>query len=474
MPSWEKVVEVYTATEAQEIIAQACAVLQDNKNNSSEKAQLLATFLKTKNVQLTEHNITDMPSLHFGSIQSTDTRTFVNNRPIDWQQVEAWLGDKGYILRRRTLMDGAFDSVCPVYFIADSDGEVIAEGKGLTDEQARRSAMSEALERLLGVAVPQEVTTGTYENLYKNKQWNLGQLSGPRDTFAKNIPTEWISARNITQDEACYLPAEVVHFGYTPEHTKTRLFSLHHTTGLAAGSSAEEATLNGLFEVLERDAYWITMRCKINCPDIDLQKVNGLTPAIITIVETLKQKGFRLSIKDMSLDWGIPIAHAVLQDQNGKLPAFTHGTGAGFSWTVAVGRAVCEVLQMYAGQSAVMQEPSYVKEVAAVGNAVAYGELIWSDPLFIKNIEHLTTPSSASWESDEKILSVEALLKHLATRGHEVLVAKVGEAAGIVVVRVVVTNSTQPDPRLERISPRLEMWRKKEGLPGFYTDTILT
>ena len=59
--------------------------------------------------------------------------------------------------------------------------------------------------------------------------------------------------------------------------------------------------------------------------------------------------------------------------------------------------------------------------------------------------------------------------------GHEVVVANLESDLGLSVVRVFVTNATQPDTRLEKIGSRLEKWMKKEGLQkGFYSDPILT
>ncbi len=484
MPHWGKVVEVYTAQEARGLLSAAYQYVQHKKippelnDGAKEKVLQLAAFLKKKGARYSPQRpvIENFPSLKFGKTRSSGTRSFVNRKEVNWSTIENTLKDRGFKLRKREFLDNDFDSLCPVYYLVSEERGVISEGKGLTDEQARRSALAEGVERIFGVAPTSQknLRLDTYKNLYRDKDWDLGTIVGPRDTFDKNSITEWLPATNISRNEKCYVPAEISYFGYSPQRTKTRLFSLYHTTGLACGSSIEEAALNGIFEILERDAYWITMRCKLNTADIDLKKVPSLDQNILKIVTALNKKGVLLHVKDMSLDWGVPIVHAVLEDTSGRLPAFTHGTGAGFTWSTAVARAVCEVLQMYVGQCAVVQERGNWQEIGAVSGASAQPVLMWSDPLYKNNLLHLTTPLDKKWRPRETISSVEELLAHLKNKGHEVLVTELASRGDLKVVRVLVTNVTQPDPRLERISPRLEKWRKKEGLRGFFTDSILT
>ena len=472
MPEWEKVLDVYSVEDARTIIAAAHRTPVEG-----DAASKLADFLKSKGaLQVVEHSSAALPMLNFSAVASEGTRSFVNRKEVNWDEIKTLLEGKGFTLHKREFLDGKFDTLCPVYLLSSEEYGVIAEGKGLTDEQAQRSAMAEGVERIFGSVPPSKdaIIFDTYRNLYAGKSWDLSAIAGTRDPFAKDIPTEWLPAINVQRKEAAYLPAEMSFFDYSPQFTKTRLFSLHHTTGLAAGSSVEEAAISGLFEVIKRDAYWITMRCKVETPDIPLDKVVGLDPKILAVVEMLEQQGFSLFIKDMSLDWGTPVAHAILQDRSGRIPAFTHGTGASFTWSVAVSRAVCEVLQMYSGQLALTKEDGHWQEIAAAANAPARPEWMWSDPLFAANIQHLITRSSLEWNSTEGAKSVDDYLAVLAEKGYEVVVAPLAEVGDLKVVRTFITNATQPDPRLERISPRLESWRKKLGLNGYFTDPILT
>jgi thiazole/oxazole-forming peptide maturase SagD family component len=464
LPEGMELMSVYAAEEARRIFAHPAKIYEEAR------------------ISITRPNPsapTTHPSLVFSKIHHSGTRSSSNGKEVNWISIESMLKEKGFTLRKRSYLDKMFDEVCPVFFLEHKEQGVIAEGKGITEEQARKSALAEGVERILGSApsdiASEAIILDTYENLYRGKSWNLGTLTGPRDLFSENIETEWVPARNISRDETCFIPAEMAYFEYVPNSTHTRLFSMHHTMGLAAGSSLEDAVLSGIFEVIERDAYWITMRCRINCPDVTIEEVPGLDPKILKIIELLEKKGFRLILKDMSLDWGIPVIHAILSDEKGRIPAFSHGTGASLSLATAVARAVCEVLQMYAGLVEVADANFQWEEIVSVDGVLGKPELAWSDPLYKSHLGHLLTPSLSRWENVYPINSIPVLLEKLMERGYEVIVADLKSGIDLQVVRVHITNATQPDPRLERISPRLTEWSARENLEkGFYADPILT
>jgi thiazole/oxazole-forming peptide maturase SagD family component len=465
LPEGRELMSVYKIEDAREIFSHTPSEIY-------KQIDLPMTFKKRS-------AITEFPHLEFKVIQHDGTRTFSNSREIDWTVVESVLANKGFVLRKRSYLENAFDGLCPVFYLEHKERGVIAEGKGLTEEQAKRSALAEGVERIFGAeptrATMESIVIDTYKNLYGAKEWDLGALTGPRDLFSEDILTEWIPAINISRDEQCFLPAELAYFEYIPESNHTRLFSMHHTMGLAAGSSLEDAALSGIFEVIERDAYWITMRCRVNCPDIDIEKVPDMDSRISEIKQLLKSKGFNLVLKDMSLDWGIPVVHAVLCDEKGKIPAFSHGTGASFSLSTAIARAVCEVLQMYSGLVEVTDTNFEWEEVVSVDGVLGKPELAWSDPLYRTHLEHLLTASEQQWKNEYPVNSLKSLLEKLRELGHEVIVADLKSGTDLQVVRVHITNATQPDPRLERMSPRLHAWAEREGLKkGFYGDPILT
>ncbi len=405
------------------------------------------------------------------------TRVSLNPKPIDWDVLEGNLATLGYSLSKREYLNGALNETCPVYVLSHTEHGVISEGKGVDEAQARRSALAEGVERILSA----DHTRAAERSLVARAKDIEGYTpfifgAGPRDSYSDSIMTEWIPAYNVSTQKPSWMPTELAYYQYEPQKSHLRLFSLTHTMGLAAGSSIEDATLSGIFEALERDAYWIIMRNRINCPDINLNTVPNLSPNIQKIISALAEKGYRLSIKEASLDWGIAIAHVVLTDTEGRIPAFAHGMGAGFDWATAIARAVTEVVQVHAGLYAFTQDHGYWQDVVGGAGVLGRPEFAWTDPLFYPHIKHLLTPSKTQSLLKVEFKTFSSLIESLKERGHEVLIAQLGKMEGVEVIRVLISGTTHPDERLERITERMKKFAGAESneWKGFYSDPILT
>ncbi|MBV9442249.1 MAG: YcaO-like family protein, partial [Acidobacteriaceae bacterium] len=77
--------------------------------------------------------------------------------------------------------------------------------------------------------------------------------------FTVDTPVHWTPARSLVTGERVFVPAAAV---YIPFHyhgaTRSAFILQPISTGLACAGSVEEATISGLCEVLERDAFTIT------------------------------------------------------------------------------------------------------------------------------------------------------------------------------------------------------------------------
>lgn len=125
-------------------------------------------------------------------------------------------------------------------------GQVSATiGKGWNLRQALCGALGEAFERYCAAHPPLlDVTRCASMEVESLIGW------GHPDGF---VPVDVCEARELLTGRSCLLPAVDVHFPYHGRDlgcTPVR----PHTSGLASGASVEEATLFGLFEVIERHA----------------------------------------------------------------------------------------------------------------------------------------------------------------------------------------------------------------------------
>lgn len=373
----------------------------------------------------------------------------------------------------------------PVYEVHKEDGSagVIAEGKGLDDERSRASAVGEAVERILGSnpAETVEVITASAVELGSLALPSTELGLGPRDAFSDNLRTDWVHGYSPT-GAAILVPAEMVFMSYV---SRTGVVAVAHrnTTGLAAGTTRSHAFLNALMEVLERDAYWIVMRCRLQCSNIELDSTPGLPPYVKDIVAECARAGLRFHLKDISLDWPVHIVHALLANEQQQAPAFAHGTGAAFDLATAATRAVCEATQVHSDLRRLVG--TELEQFILPEDRARSAALSWADPLWRPNVEHLMT--SAVRDREQSVAPVRAyqspnesletsafrLLRILVERGHRVICCPLGELGGIQAVRVLVTGATHPDPRIERVSARLRRYSGSSSR-GIYGDPILT
>lgn len=128
----------------------------------------------------------------------------------------------------------------------------VSNGKGLTDEAARISAIMESLElahaeyprpeRLRRCSARQLASTGAA--LYRPDE--LPGYGGAY--FAESYTAEWTCGRDLATGTPTWVPSSAVYFFRRPSYHAT------NSNGLAAGNSAGEAGVHALLELIERDA----------------------------------------------------------------------------------------------------------------------------------------------------------------------------------------------------------------------------
>ena len=143
----------------------------------------------------------------------------------------------------------------PTWVAIRPDGLIlqVSNGKGLTDEAARISAVMEAIEL-------HHAENPLPERLVIARERDLRAAWGERLLAASDLPGflglpwtdarlgEWTEGEDMATGRPSLVPSSAVYFLRRP--------SLHDTSsnGLASGNTFAEATLHALFEVIERDA----------------------------------------------------------------------------------------------------------------------------------------------------------------------------------------------------------------------------
>ncbi len=138
--------------------------------------------------------------------------------------------------------------------------------------------------------------------LYLDEQYQSGLI--PWAPFTPDAMVAWTRGRSLHQGRDVLLPAAMV---YVPYHYQRSLGDAPITqpisTGLAAGSSWIEATLSGLCEVIERDAFTLTWQARMAHPRIDPATVPA---SCKNLLERYRAVGIGIKIIDITSDIRMP------------------------------------------------------------------------------------------------------------------------------------------------------------------------
>ncbi|GLX40754.1 hypothetical protein Sros01_68270 [Streptomyces roseochromogenus] len=235
-------------------------------------------------------------------------------------------------------------------------------GKGMSDVQARASALGEALERYSGVHQGDEARiTASYEDLgdraiapndlalYSARQfadrdeWNsrdvhFHRVLTPLDTAA---PIEWTPVWSLTAEQHRYVPTASLFYGYPLD--RDHLYAAADSNGSAAGTSIEDATLQGFMELVERDSVALWWYNRVQRPAVDLESFGE--PYFREWQAQYGSLGREAWVLDLTADFGIPVMAAISRRVDKPAEDILIAFGAHFDARIAVGRALTEMNQ---------------------------------------------------------------------------------------------------------------------------------
>jgi ribosomal protein S12 methylthiotransferase accessory factor len=108
----------------------------------------------------------------------------------------------------------------------------------------------------------------------------------------------------------------------------------------------EEALLQGILEVVERDAQAIFTWNQLPMPEVRLDTLPvEEDKALHRAVKALQTSDLQVTLKDITTDTQIPTLYAFGTDESGEGPAFQWGVGSHLDPGIAVSRAITELLQ---------------------------------------------------------------------------------------------------------------------------------
>jgi ribosomal protein S12 methylthiotransferase accessory factor len=244
-------------------------------------------------------------------------------------------------------------------------GEGGAGGKGLSDMQARASALGEAIERASGVFQGDEVVVrAAFEALgndaihpndcmlFSERQY-AAREEGPVHfagmhavpvRFDPRVVLDWTPVWSLTRECHRYVPTQYLYFAHPGPVEQA--FSHADSNGNACGNTLEEAILQGLLELIERDAVAIWWYNRLRMPAVDLR--DGADRPIVELLDFYRGIGRQVHALDLTHDLGVPVFAAISRVAAGGPQEILVGFGAHLDPFTALGRALTEMNQMLA------------------------------------------------------------------------------------------------------------------------------
>ncbi|MCU1264095.1 MAG: hypothetical protein JWM21_413 [Acidobacteria bacterium] len=235
--------------------------------------------------------------------------------------------------------------------------ERAAAGKGVTENDAMRAAIGEAIEHYCAAHLNEQNTRIANWTelegkgisppecvLYSEAQY--AQKGFPYHRWNPEDKVTWSPMRELPGDQEIFAPTSLVYL--TAMATRAEdVFTFSTSNGLAAGPNLEFAILNGLYELVERDGFLITWMNKLPAPQIDFSEMGGLA---VSIGAHYKKFGTEVQVYNVSTDLPIYVMMAIALDRTGQGPAGMVGLGCHLDPRIAVLKSMFEICQVHPGE----------------------------------------------------------------------------------------------------------------------------
>jgi oxazoline/thiazoline synthase len=240
-----------------------------------------------------------------------------------------------------------------------------SSGKGMSDIQAKTSALCEAIERysgeftgtepriaasfraLGGDAVhPGEVMRFSARQYREREAWNSrrSRFNVVPEPFDEEARIDWTPVWSLTQQRHKYLPTELLYFGARASTDGEASYCVGCSNGNASGNNLEEAVLQGALELVERDAVAMWWYNRLKKPGVDVASFDDRRLMdLLAYYGTLGRDAWAL---DLTSDLGIPAFAAVSRLRDAPEERILFGLGCHLDPRLALQRAFGEMNQI--------------------------------------------------------------------------------------------------------------------------------
>jgi ribosomal protein S12 methylthiotransferase accessory factor len=354
-------------------------------------------------------------------------------RPLPPSLTSDYLGP--HSLFREPLVD--LDGPLPTAQVGLPLGDGTQEpgvGRARSFDASRRTAVLEALERHTGFCHRPSagVVEATLAELGERAvdPRTLGHHTDEqyaRDGFpfaplgaAERV--RWVPVTPVGDGPARYLPEAAL--SWVHRRGTRRPFFYDTSNGFALGQSHEEATLHGMLEIVERDAFLLAWHRRLLLPELTLGPADGDVRDLVERVEIVT--GFRVRLFWATLDIDVPVVLALAERDAASGPCTLVSTAASLHPRAAAESSVFEVAARVASiRYAFNDDPAHRQRLAEDHSALRGMEdhsLLGSLPGSREWFAFLTAPDrpsvglTAMAAAAPRFATLDQDLDHLRTR----------------------------------------------------------
>jgi ribosomal protein S12 methylthiotransferase accessory factor len=342
-------------------------------------------------------------------------------------------------------------------------------GIGLTPEEALGATIGEALERyslFTNRLRPAATVKATYPEV---AEWAIAPFQFARcsdseyarcpDWNLKLTPYDpatrynWVWGYSLTRRQPVLVPATQVY--WTHPFEPAQCFVLPGSSGTSLGQSLLQASLQGLYEVVERDAFMIAWLNRLAMPRLDLAALAAGSKPVAAVVQAAEGAFVELHLNNLTTDLGIPVILAICYNRGQRQPGLVVGASCNLDPQKAVSKALLEALHcriFFSGafrRSAGLTGPLKPEQVTTRDEHVA----LYTQPEMVSALDFFRqAPQLQTWEhlpdhlpAGENRSRLEFCLARLLEAGMEAVVVDITvpevRDMGYWVVRVLVPQA---------------------------------
>lgn len=335
---------------------------------------------------------------------------------------------------------------------ASTRGQIDGAGGAIDPVKASKLCVAEALERYASCLVPEEqIIWATSDDLgdqaidlRRFPECSPTELANPRSVHAAIdpiAPIRWIKGWSLTHRRPVYVPA-VSTWLHIRARTEAERFTMPISTGCATHSSLSQAIINGLGEVIERDAIALTWLQQIPWPRLEIDVTDErLTP----FLDKYNNSHVRTEFFNATTDVGVPTFYSVDLTPDNKVLGQMVMCNTSLDPIDSVAKMLRESASSRIAMQAQRKRPANVDEFTSVFHGASYmGEPDQASKFdfLLQNTRSEKLSSIPNMLSGDPEQDLENMVERLASIGAEAVVVEIttdeARRAGFRVVRVIV------------------------------------